>query len=58
LIAATLSRTAMSMPRYRLSSALLLAGGPCPGITIVPSPTVAKFASAARIVPSMLPPVE
>ena len=55
---ATFSRTATSMSRKACRPARSLTGGPWPGMTMVESVVAARLASAARIEPSMLPPVE
>jgi hypothetical protein len=55
---ATFSRIATSMSRDSFSSALLLTGLPWPGMMIVSFVVVARLASEAAIIPSMLPPVE
>src|SRR5215472_12421554 len=57
LSVATLPRMATNMSRNSTSPALSPIG-PCPGMTIVLSVTMLRFRSAARIAPSMLPPVE
>src|ERR1700730_2363883 len=57
LSAATFSRMLTSMSRYSASWDLP-PRGPCPGIMIVLSVTIERLSSAARIIPSMLPPVE
>jgi hypothetical protein len=54
---ATASRTERNMSRNSVSR-LLPPMGPCPGIMVVLSVTAWTFSSAARIIPSMLPPVE
>jgi len=55
---ATFARTPTSMSRNSRSSDRLLTGWPWPGMMMVLSVVIARFASAARIEPSMLPPVE
>ena len=46
------------MSRKSCRPARSLTGGPWPGMTMVESVVAARLASAARIEPSMLPPVE
>src|SRR5215467_6402651 len=57
LSTATLFRMVVNMSRDSARVALFPTG-PCPGMTIVLSVTTLKFRSVARIIPSILPPVE